>query len=454
MKKIILMVLVFLVSPQILAEEGQSCNVVEKTTHIYFGNGVGNTLLEAKFSRNALVYAYLIRNDIRNTYPEEKFQFLVAYNDTRGFVRDVIEVINQKVDETGGLTAKEILEFVKLSKKAALIAIRNLSTGSGAGRVIVDVAARAVDKASDEYIKMLKEDAEGLSRYYQQGTTDNHIQKYTSDLLEGKRVIIIAHSQGNLFANAAVTEVLNRASKYNNNIGIVGVANPAGVVVGSNQYVTADDDLVINALRFTHTVLPANIDNDPGIFNDPRDIANHGFMLSYFASKLTADYNIEGNSLLSRPRIDEMFMALLSSLEYPTSDLGDGAIKITLEWGAEPDVDLHVFEPNGNHVYYGNLRGESGFLDLDDTSGFGPEHYFVACNSLEEGLYKIGVNYYSGSAAETARIQISTADGRTQTTSVHLSNAVGSSGDSTPIPVVNIDVKKENDNTVYEVMMQ
>ena len=457
MKKVISILLASLGSLYcgfLYAEGTQSCHVVDKTTQIYFGNGVNNTIAEARFSRNTLVHAYLTKHDIRQDYPGEKFNFVLAYNYSRGFVKDIIEVINQKVDETGGLTATEMLYLIQLSKKAVLHEIRALSTASGGGRIVVDVAVTAVDRASDEYMKKLEEDAQGLSRYYQQSTTNNHIQKYTSDLNEGKKVIVVAHSQGNLFANAAVSEVIKRNSGYVNNIGIVGVANPAGVVVGSNKYVTADDDRVIDALRITHTVLPSNIDNDPGIFDDPRDLLNHNFITSYFASELTKEYEA-GNTLLSRARIDNMVFDLLKTLDYPASDLGDGAIKITLEWGANPDVDLHIFEPNGDHVYYERLKGKSGFLDLDDTTSFGPEHYFVACDTVEEGSYRIGVNYYKGNGAETARVQISTADGRTQTTSISLSNAVGRNGNSSPIPVATIDVTKDqNGSLAYNVTLQ
>ena len=230
---------------------------------------------------------------------------------------------------------------------------------------------KALDKASDAYINSLEQDAQGASRYYQQETTDNHIQKYNSDILEGRRVIVVAHSQGNLFANAAVEAVIARNPNSSNSIGIVGVANPAGRVVGNNNYITAHDDRVIDALRITHSVLSSNIDNDPGIFDDPRDFLNHSFTTSYMASELTSEYDL-GNTLPSRARIDSMFFNLINTLDFPVSQLGDGAIKVTLEWGSQPDVDLHIFEPDNTHVYYRLLKGVSGFLDLDDTDGLGP----------------------------------------------------------------------------------
>lgn len=455
MSRYLLVVLFLLLAKGVHAQEQElACAIGEKSTQIYFGNGVNTSLAEARLSRNSLVYAYRVNNDIEQTYPDEEFAFILAYNRSRGLVLDLLETINQKVDETGGLTAGQILFLMKLSKKAALSSIEAMSTATGGGRIVVSLAVDAVDAASDAYIEKLENDAEYLSRYYEETTTSLHVQKYTSDLQEGKKVIVVAHSQGNLFANNAVAEVVNRYPEYVNSIGIVGVANPAGIRVGTNQYVTADDDRVIDALRISHSVLGSNLDNDPGFFDDPRDSLNHGFLTSYMASELTIEY-ANGNTLASRAVIDDLFLTLLGGLEYPESELTDGAIKITLEWGNNPDVDLHVYEPNGEHVYYRNFGGVSGYLDLDDTDGVGPEHYYVGCDTLEEGRYTVGVNYYRGSSQETARIQISTADGRTINTSQVLIDSLGSSGNDSPILMADIDVAiNESGEYTYQTSLR
>ena len=85
--------------------------------------------------------------------------------------------------------------------------------------------------------------------------------------------------------------------------------------------------------------------------------------------------------------------------------LGSGPITVSLTWDAQRDLDLHVFEPNF-HVYYIHKNGTNGFLDLDDTSRYGPEHYYTGC-SLELGNYTIKVNYYAGSAPSTAVLSVS-----------------------------------------------
>ena len=231
----------------------QSCEN-KKTTHIYFGNGVMNTLAQANQSRLALQTAYL--HDSRLAYPNETFRFFLSYNPSRGFMRDLTEVVNQKVEETGGLTVSQLINLMKLSREAAEIVIKNMSTASGGGRIVVEVALQALDMVTDIYLERLENDAEGVAIYYENEIEENFIQKYYSDL-----------NEGNLFANNSVQGVVNRKYELQNNIKIIGVANPAGETIYGNQYITGKDDVVINTLRVLgYTVLPWNIDNDPGVF--------------------------------------------------------------------------------------------------------------------------------------------------------------------------------------------
>jgi uncharacterized protein YfaP (DUF2135 family) len=110
-----------------------------------------------------------------------------------------------------------------------------------------------------------------------------------------------------------------------------------------------------------------------------------------------------------------------------------------LTWGSEPDVDLHVFEPGGSHVYYADRQGNNGFLDRDDVTAFGPEHYYASCSTLRAGTYRVGVNYYRGFSTEIARIEIDAGLLNRKFSRV-LTTSRGSSGDNSPIPVARIIV--------------
>ena len=54
-----------------------------------------------------------------------------------------------------------------------------------------------------------------------------------------------------------------------------------------------------------------------------------------------------------------------------------GDPQFTLIWDSEADIDLHVLEPGGAHIYWSNRQGaKGGELDVDDTNGFGPENVY------------------------------------------------------------------------------
>ncbi|GAA6170722.1 hypothetical protein NBRC116592_03920 [Colwellia sp. KU-HH00111] len=71
-------------------------------------------------------------------------------------------------------------------------------------------------------------------------------------------------------------------------------------------------------------------------------------------------------------------------------------LRATLVWENQGDIDLHLSGPNGIHISYQNKsfnRGENEInLDVDNTSGYGPENISVV-NGIE-GDYRISVVNY------------------------------------------------------------
>jgi len=80
---------------------------------------------------------------------------------------------------------------------------------------------------------------------------------------------------------------------------------------------------------------------------------------------------------------------------------GFGIIKITLTWNTTSDIDLWTTDPSGEKIYYNHPQSASGgFLDFDDTDGFGPENIFWQ-NSAPAGSYLVQVHYYGGDGGST-----------------------------------------------------
>ena len=90
-------------------------------------------------------------------------------------------------------------------------------------------------------------------------------------------------------------------------------------------------------------------------------------------------------------------------------------LRVVLSWDSDgTDLDLHVVSPDGQHVFYGNRAvANGGALDVDVTTGFGPEIY--ANPTPPKGVYHVYVNYYGAGDGRqdvtTAQVAIVTQEG-------------------------------------------
>ncbi|CAG4913962.1 YfaP family protein [Paraburkholderia saeva] len=69
-------------------------------------------------------------------------------------------------------------------------------------------------------------------------------------------------------------------------------------------------------------------------------------------------------------------------------------LRIVLAWDTDgTDLDLHVVSPDGAHTFYGDrVAPNGGALDVDVTTGYGPEIYSSA--APPPGTWLVYVNYY------------------------------------------------------------
>ena len=97
-------------------------------------------------------------------------------------------------------------------------------------------------------------------------------------------------------------------------------------------------------------------------------------------------------------------------------------IWIQLTWDTDQtDIDLHVWDPNNQHTYFGQKTVAAGGipgaeLDVDDVDGYGPEHFTM--QSAQAGNYVVKVRYYSAHGVTentTATVRISIAGGEYHT---------------------------------------
>ncbi|NTV95115.1 MAG: hypothetical protein HGA75_06810, partial [Thiobacillus sp.] len=252
-------------------------------------------------------------------------------------------------------------------------------------------------------------------------TTVNYVEhraRIDSLALEGQKLLFVAHSQGNLFGNAAYDYALKLTPAES--VKLVHIAPASPTLRG--PHTLADLDLVINGLRALGSVADVT-DAIPGYLlrpagaNGQKDILGHGLIEIYINQELAIS-----------ARVTSHILAALDELVAPPVEASPGFFTVTLTWDGPGDVDLHAYEPSGSHVYYAAMVGASGYLDVDNTQAYGPEHYYASCDpaKLGTGTYRIAVANYSQADGRAATVQVASwNEGVLGTKAVTLGGATG-----------------------------
>ncbi|MFA6458575.1 MAG: hypothetical protein WCV72_04300 [Patescibacteria group bacterium] len=153
-----------------------------------------------------------------------------------------------------------------------------------------------------------------------------HVTKYRAEIDAGNKVLLVAHSQGNFYANEAHFLINDP-----DNLKVVSVANPADYVAGCGPYTTLYDDHVINSVRRAFGALPGNMENTKSY-----ERLNHDFLLSYFQGDRSGPKIIKDIK-----RQIAVCYAPVSSIDslwimWESAVLGGIPDEINLSWAAVP----------------------------------------------------------------------------------------------------------------------
>ncbi|AEJ00969.1 hypothetical protein Nit79A3_1112 [Nitrosomonas sp. Is79A3] len=387
-------------------------NVCSSGYSVFFGNGVNNDINKMDRSLDQ------VRLILGKNYNSEQIQYYKAQNDSNGLLLDLLTTFEQKMAEDPTLVWSMLLDFI---------------SGETVSHAIVNFLSDYFLGSQIDYTTQLKQNLAQFTQY-SDSTLIGHVEAYTMQLTQGRKVMVVAHSQGNLYANAAYYRLASNPHIEIDAFGIAGVADPANEVAGGTPYVTSKNDMVINALRAIETAtLPYN---DSSVPINTNDLLGHGFEEIYTNSTYSA----------IRSHTTSVMNTTLSSLHTNVNNT-NGPITATLTWDIPGDIDLHIYEPSSTHVYYASRQGLAGSLDRDDTTGTGPEHYYTSCSNVIPGTYSFGVNYYSGSGAKTATIQLNVLGEILPSRSIILPQSRGSGGNGSPSILFNVTLKKDLDGS-------
>ena len=283
--------------------------------YIFFGNGMFTTPLDAGEHAEAL--EQLVVSELGDDFDLSCVCFGVAYNNNESVSRQIPQVVRQRLGVDTPLEC-------------------GIGTGIW-GSLGLDCLASIVSDAiwarvSDLVAPKLILDSD-LRR---------QVDGYLSLQRGNSRVIVVAHSQGNLYAEAACEALGQQQNSAGNWFGYVALAHPGSRYScgprGDNQHISSVHDFVINAVRralpFT---LRATHDN-----GGPLGTAGHDFVKDYLNGTVTGGATIARiRSLLASLRIPSDAQALCcgqvrdpgctfpidcpSAPERPVSDAGGGA---------------------------------------------------------------------------------------------------------------------------------
>jgi hypothetical protein len=354
----------------------------------------------------------------------EKLSYLATYNSTKSWINRLLNLVLPKLDEESPNNTSKFWRWLGRTEQPPQVFIDASLSGANNSDFVVPQELQS------------------------------HVGTYRTFVDEGRKVVAVAHAEGNLYVNQAYEsldeEIALRARK--NSFGVVSIASSASaggscamavagsaVAMAGSGCTNLQTDAVIGATSMASSSVSISnsvVHTLPGFVPDPLD---HSF-LSYLEGDISGP-KIINDVITAIPKLTPS--PLVNSETGKT--ISQGVITIRLEWGKQTDVDLHVYEPNGSHVYYGDKDG-IGQLDNDYQNGEKPEHYYVGCEALKPGLYKVAVNYFRGTGPETARINIS-AGGIIRSYTVPLASA--NSGAS-PIPVATIKVTQDEQSGEFK----
>lgn len=254
----------------------------EKPIVIGFFNGIMTTKPEAK---NAM-YRLAEQNFAGN----KPVKYELFYNQTDGLAADMLEVFQQRLAEQPSILQNRFELYWEmiggrspmlnetLEAEPSLIALVGAVDKSILAYEAVYFADRAIGG----------KEANTIQVYGEQKTKADNL------LASGNRLVFIAHSQGNLFANKLYDTFSTKTKKETK---VIHVAPASQALRG--EHVLADKDDVIHDLKISGTIATNTIDipayeaRPPGI-NGKTDSRGHGLLEIYLNPKLKTFDQISG----------------------------------------------------------------------------------------------------------------------------------------------------------------
>ncbi|TJZ66379.1 hypothetical protein [Chitiniphilus eburneus] len=258
------------------------CDQIPAVVHI---NGITTTIRDARKNTKWLYEA--LEQELGHPVKTD-----LAYNQTHGFFADIAQTFYQLSQQNPDTAPEQIAEALLY------------------GNAPEGMDARVAEAAIRYYQAKAEQAALAQLTLDEEGEILRDIRRATA---EADKVLLVPHSQGNLFANRMYTLLTESGELRPQDLRIHGFASPADRVLGNGSYLTSRYDVVISSLDLLRKVLPHNIE----IPRTKADLLGHGFKEVYLNPSLNGREAATTGLLAA--------MAAMNTTPYP-ADIADSML--------------------------------------------------------------------------------------------------------------------------------
>jgi hypothetical protein len=214
---------------------------------IVYINGLSTDPIGAQDGLDALNAIYAAQ------YNNQPVSYTLFYTPTDGLTQDVINAFAQRVQSAPGLTDRWELIWDTLDGGGGAISDLAVAENPSLSSLVSDLKTTFLSDVSSN-VKNLSSNKEF------QPAVDQFTTALTTYYTQQKKTLVVAHSQGNVYLNAAYDVV--KPQLKTDSLRTVEVATPTATVRDpQGRYVTSTTDLVIQAVALAlGNVEPANTD--------------------------------------------------------------------------------------------------------------------------------------------------------------------------------------------------
>jgi len=186
-------------------------------------------------------------------YNKQPVSYTLFYPPTDGLMQDVVNAFAQRVKSSPGLTDRWELIWDTLDGGGGAISDLAIAENPSLNSLVSDLKTTFLNGVSSN-VKNVNANKEF------QPAVDQFASALTTYYTQQKKTLVVAHSQGNVYLNAAYDAV--KPQLKTDSLRTVAVATPAATVRDpQGRYVTSTTDLVIQAVALAlGNVEPANTD--------------------------------------------------------------------------------------------------------------------------------------------------------------------------------------------------